>query len=451
MTRTGFPSWVAAGTVAVVLHAGAIVPLHTLISIPTETAQVSFSLVTSDTFTPMLVAEADVATVQLSAVSEASDKVTEQAPPDLATASQQSPEIGERNASDTDKLEDSNASSILSATEPPQGAATSLDMPFGEVHGDVGLAQEASPSAGVYANLPTGSAQSSNGEQSQEIKSTNVGERVQQSALASKETGEAGAVTSQAATSSGSEMVGEQVSGPETVLSEQGNPVSDQDRLALLVRPDARPPEPQQGPADVSKVIAGFPGGQCFHAVPASFGGRPPLITSYAATDATLDAFESHIKSSNMGAVELQRRSIQSLQCAAIEFAHRTAMPLQTAFSIELEQSLVSDGGEVSGRISGLSATWLYLLLVDDEGMAQDVSRYAAASPGGAVLNIPVHVKGQGKVKPQLLLAIASNKSLTLLDGMKPQSLAAILPLVKGEIAASKASLEVAVTDFAVR
>jgi hypothetical protein len=451
MTRTGWPSWVAASTVAVVLHAGAIVPLHTLISMPAETAQVSFSLATSDTFTPMPVAEADVAAAQLIPAPETSDRVTEQAPPDPATASQQSPEIGERKVSDADKLEDSNASSILFATEPPQGAATSLDMPFGEVHGDVGFAQEASPSAGVYANLPTGSAQSSNGEQSPEIKSTSVGERVQQSALASEEAGEAGAVTSQAATSSGSETVGEQVAGPEAAVSEQGDNADDQDRLALVVRPGARPPEPEQVPADLSQVIAGFPGGQCFHAVPADFAGKQPRVTSYAALDATLDAFESHMKSSYVGTVEMQRRSIQSLQCAAIEFAHRTAMPLQPAFLIELEQSLVSDGGEVLGRIQGVAATRLYVLLVDDEGMAQDVTRYAVASPGGAVLNMPVHVKGEGKVKPQLLLAIASDKSLTMLDAMKPQPLATILPLVKGEIAASKARLQVAVTDFEVR
>ena len=107
-------------------------------------------------------------------------------------------------------------------------------------------------------------------------------------------------------------------------------------------------------------------------------------------------------------------------------------------------------GDRLSATISGFTKEWIYILLVDDEGMAQDISKFASQSGSDIRLEVPVHVRGDGRAKTQLLFAVSSDRPLSLLDMQKPQPLQQLMPMLRGQIVASKAQVEMAVADFEV-
>jgi hypothetical protein len=227
-------------------------------------------------------------------------------------------------------------------------------------------------------------------------------------------------------------------------------------KLALVVPrqslPSGEPPPkpPARDALGVEEAVRGYAGGSCFLAIPRQDLAGSWTVTSYGTEQGELDAFDRHVKALVGTPVLLARRPLQQAQCQAVEFASIFAKTAPRGFEFNLDQSRLGDGGNLSGLISGTTKQWIYVLLIDDDGMAQDVSKFAVAQGNGIRIAFPVHVKGEGKARAQLLFAIASDRPLAMLAIPAPRPLAELLPLVRGEIAAAKAQVEVAVADFEV-
>lgn len=237
------------------------------------------------------------------------------------------------------------------------------------------------------------------------------------------------------------------------IVDQSDSEVQDSGEKLALVTPIVQQPIPQpQRPAaiDVARAVSDFSGGSCFLAVARQDAPDLWQVTSYGAATPVLEAFANHLKSKVPTSVSLNRRSLQTAQCAAIDFANGFATRAPGAFVFATEGRQLTDGDRLSATISGFTREWIYVLLVDDEGMAHDISKFAAVSGSGIRLEVPVHVRGDGRARTQLLFAISSDHALSLLDMQQPQPLRQLMPMLRGQIVASKALVEIAVADFEV-
>ena len=220
-------------------------------------------------------------------------------------------------------------------------------------------------------------------------------------------------------------------------------------QIAMIVPEPLQPPT-AIGEPDVASVVRRFAGGPCFVALPRhSLTGRW-TVRSYGAAS-TLEAFDAHMKQVAGAPVVLTQRSLQDTQCAAIDFAQPLIAASSPAFAFDVEATGVTSGRHVTGVISGFSKRFIYVLLVDDDGMAQDVSRYAQVTGETISVDIPVHLKGNGADRTQLLFAISSDKTLTTLDLAAPAPAPKVVEDVWRQAQDTQANIEVAVTDFSVK
>ena len=101
---------------------------------------------------------------------------------------------------------------------------------------------------------------------------------------------------------------------------------------------------------------------------------------------------------------------LDARQCPAISFAR--ARPNYPAFPlrIALDSADIQSGQSLRGTIEGAGrADTLVLLLVDDNGVVQDLTRFfIAGAPDQAEFDVPAHLSGDPRVTGKLLMAIAS-------------------------------------------
>ena len=225
-------------------------------------------------------------------------------------------------------------------------------------------------------------------------------------------------------------------------------------QLALGI-PKQEPVTPQRQTkppptTNVVGLIQGFQSEGCFLAIPEQDQASFWTVRSYGAEPSSFDHLAEHLLEHGVNEVHQAKHTIQNIQCGAIEFAKSFAFKSTPGFKITLRQNQIQDGSDLNALIAGFDKQWLYVILVDDDGIATDVSRYAKAEGYDVRLTMPVHVQKAGKFRNQLLLVISSDHALTTLDFPKPTPLTQVLPLVKGNIIATKADISIAITDFSV-
>ena len=211
-------------------------------------------------------------------------------------------------------------------------------------------------------------------------------------------------------------------------------------------------PEPDRPEnIDVLGLVKDFHGGDCFLALPTQDQANAWTVRTYAANPSLFEDMTNRLQQSGTIDVRQVKRSIQDLQCGAVAFAKYFSKEGQTKFKIELQESQVSNGADVNATIEGFDKKWLYITLIDDDGFAADLSTFAKAEGGNVKLTMPVRIKGAGRHKNQLLLAVSSDQPLMMLDIPEPRLFSEILPLIRGLIVASNANVSAAIADFSVR
>jgi hypothetical protein len=237
----------------------------------------------------------------------------------------------------------------------------------------------------------------------------------------------------------------------DTDSSDLGADPQSRSRLALVLpKPDVPLQHPEGQPRDVVATVRGFDGGACFLAVPEKGQTEVWRIRAYGVEPFTISQFTSYMIEQGESDVPLSQRQVVREQCNALDFAREFPSASEGGLRLVFDRDRLADGAELAGQVTGIAWQWVYVTLVDDDGMAQDVSRYVSMSGDVAKVRMPVHVTGGGRARTQLVIVVSSDKPLSLLNIAEPQPLARILGLVGGQISASGANVEVAVADFQI-
>lgn len=142
----------------------------------------------------------------------------------------------------------------------------------------------------------------------------------------------------------------------------------------------------------------------CLIALPAAMPDGAVELTVIGAGDQSIAGFMSAVAGQADG-VELLERSVllDPRQCPALAYARGAASYPVGPVTISLPQSVVASGQALRGSVSQPAA----LLLVDDNGVVQDLGRFAAAQGGAMVFDVPVHRNGAARDTSQIIIALS--------------------------------------------
>jgi serine/threonine-protein kinase len=228
-------------------------------------------------------------------------------------------------------------------------------------------------------------------------------------------------------------------------LSSDGGAAGQQ--TALLA--PASPRKPDLSPL-IESFLANYDGGECFLSIPRRISADAAEVLSYGRSAADFERMIERFRDAVGVRLAVEPRPITENQCGALELARHFSGGA-TPLAIRLAQDQVNDGAVLTADVTGYSHPWIYVLLVDDEGMVRELSSYASSIDGRLRLAVPVHASGDGYDKTQLLIAVSSTRELTMMDIPERAPLANALPLIIGQRKLLAADTEVAVAAFRVR
>jgi hypothetical protein len=104
----------------------------------------------------------------------------------------------------------------------------------------------------------------------------------------------------------------------------------------------------------------------------------------------------------------VSRVLVDPRQCPALDFLRAHADYPATRLGLSLETPIVQSGERMTGFVRGAAGRQLTLLLVDDNGVVQNLNRFLSFSGNLARFEVPVTREGPTRATGQILIAIAT-------------------------------------------
>lgn len=226
---------------------------------------------------------------------------------------------------------------------------------------------------------------------------------------------------------------------------------------ALPALPATAPaPAPQQPAApadpDLTELIARIRGrlaDPCLVALPRGQGaGNAPQLAILSDSDRQIAEFERAIFATSEIDVVLSEFLFDARQCPALEFARAQTSYPTFQLSMGIAADIVPSGGVLTGTIDGTAGRYVSLLLIDANGVVQDLRRFLQFQGGRTDFEVPVTRDGTARDTHQLLMALttaARPDTITQRAGNLAQD---IFPQLRSEIGAA---VQIALVPFDVR
>lgn len=183
----------------------------------------------------------------------------------------------------------------------------------------------------------------------------------------------------------------------------------------------ATPPLTQQELAllEIIERIRKRLGDRCLVALPQS-GGDTPRVILVSDQDRTMTTFRRDVLSDPALPVDVTNILVDPRQCAAVEFARGRAAYPQFRVNLQLRSRDVASGERLIGNVGNVAGRYLSLLLIDDNGVVQDLRRFTRFVGSTAEFDIPVTRDGSARDTSQLLIVMTTDgppKTLGNLSG----------------------------------
>ncbi len=192
------------------------------------------------------------------------------------------------------------------------------------------------------------------------------------------------------------------------------------------------PPEaPPALPTDAAAVSQPQQGGQsdpflarirgqlalpCLVAYPKRSSAGDTALEFVAANEADIRSFASELLA-NVSPVPPQTAElIDSRQCDALNFVRESAQYPAFSLAVNLTSADIASGERLTGTIDNAGGAYVSLVVVDDNGVVQDLGQYMSFVGGQVSFEVPMSRFGGARDTRQLLLAIASAGRPAALD-----------------------------------
>lgn len=224
--------------------------------------------------------------------------------------------------------------------------------------------------------------------------------------------------------------------GPDTDQSGVVQPLAepDSERLAMLPPssplpaapgtgqvPDAdgavpRPPSQQDlALGDLIRTIRTSPAAPCLVALPRRDGETGAGVALIGASGQDLRDFSQAALAGAGAGVRQTRTLVDPRQCPALEHVRANGDYPISRLGLRLDSVEVPSGGRLTGVVRGVAGKAVLLMLVDANGVVQDLDRFTTVNGNFARFEVPVTRSGPQRDTAQLLLVLAAPQSVQVL------------------------------------
>jgi eukaryotic-like serine/threonine-protein kinase len=205
---------------------------------------------------------------------------------------------------------------------------------------------------------------------------------------------------------------------------------------------DKAPPVAPVSTEEKAKAfVASFDGGECFLVQPLPGATTPHEYQAVGRAIEPFRRFDSAYKREVGVEAQLTVAPITAEQCPALDLVRLAAPDGRQPARLALKSYEVGSRQPLSGTISNLEGRRLYLVLVDNDGLAHRLDAKVDANGDSATFNIPLTADASSVGPMQMLLAIVSDKPIQTLDALHSAKLGSIASRLIDDARASSASV----------
>lgn len=188
------------------------------------------------------------------------------------------------------------------------------------------------------------------------------------------------------------------------VANVPANPVATpEDPPPPIVPPEAMTPADQ-----IRKFVSSYRAGDCMYLQPIEIADRSAEIEGFSSRTPPFIAFDTDFTSSQGFEAKIQVNLVSDAQCPAVAFLRGTPQGNgSTELHLDMQRTVVADGENMAGRISGYDPKVgdLGLIIVGSDGGVTDLTPYLQTDDGGAGFVIPLQMNS-GSEETGLILAM---------------------------------------------
>jgi serine/threonine-protein kinase len=214
-------------------------------------------------------------------------------------------------------------------------------------------------------------------------------------------------------------------------------------------RPAPPPRDPSASPVEqITRYIEAYPGGNCFLLLPRTVTSRSAGIEAFGTSPPPFEEFDRVFKETQGFEAEIALRLVTPAQCPVLTFVRQLELRRASALRLELANFVVREGQPLSGSVSDVGDRHVALLLIADEGLVYNLSEFSKRSGSSMSFNLKLDRQNGGPAKPQILLAITSQKPLSSASFAQPVAAETLFPQVASEARMSGQPLGTALKYF---
>ena len=146
----------------------------------------------------------------------------------------------------------------------------------------------------------------------------------------------------------------------------------------------------------------------CLASMPQTLATDEVLLTTFSANDRAISDLFRDLS----GTVDLPmtERSVllDARQCPAVDFVRAATTYPAFRLHLQIDAAEVASGDRLTGRVAGIGGNQATLLLIDDNGVVQDLRRFTLQSGDQLQFDVPVRRVGADRDTSQLLIALAT-------------------------------------------
>ena len=224
--------------------------------------------------------------------------------------------------------------------------------------------------------------------------------------------------------------------GPEVVTA-LARPVG---TAPAQARPPAPPPSPPSAQdlaiGELIKRIRAQEADPCLTALPRRDGEDGVGLAMVAARDGAMEVFARDLLTPEDD-IRQTRTLVDPRQCPVLAYLRTNRDYPATRMGLRVDTPEVPSGGRLTGVLRGVAGRHVTLLLIDDNGVVQDLQRFLAFSGNLVRFDVPVTRAGPTRDTSQILLALATRGAPSEVRARDGQLAQDVFAGLSGELADS--------------
>lgn len=211
----------------------------------------------------------------------------------------------------------------------------------------------------------------------------------------------------------------------------------------------AVPPPPTAQDLAIGELLGRIrtaPPYDCLIALPRRDGAEGVGLALIAASDREISDFVETVLTEEDANTRQTRNFVDPRQCPALGYVRQNRDYPATRLGIAIEQTEIPSGERLVGRVRGTAGKYVKLLLIDSNGVVQDLQRFVTFSGNTVGFNVPVNRNAQPRDTSQLILAIATQRPANVFRERSGQLAQDVFVGLEGELA-SGAAITIATFD----